>query len=133
VEAEVINKKQHNEYFWKGLPCNLRYAIGDCLEARDADFESNQIPVVKRAMEARRFVLRKAATRGGWEQMSKKEKKWKKGELSGEKSEDKMIGIKTGSESDSENEKKVVKRSEKREVRTRKVQFEEEGRKSKDV
>jgi len=23
IEAEVINEKQHNEYFWKGLPYNL--------------------------------------------------------------------------------------------------------------
>jgi len=65
--------------------------------------------------------------------MSKKEKKWKKGKSSGEGSEDEVIGIKMGSESDSENEKKVVKRSEKRKVRTKKVQFEEKGRKGKDV
>jgi len=44
-----------------------------------------------------------------------------------------VIGIEMESESDSENEKKVVKRSEKRKVRTRKVQFEEEGRKSKNI
>jgi len=41
IEAEVINEKQHNEYFWKGLPYNLYYAIGDCLEAQNADFESD--------------------------------------------------------------------------------------------
>jgi len=63
----------------------------------------------------------------------KKGKKWKKRESSGEESEDKVIGIEMGSELDSKNEKKVVKKSEKREVRTRKVWFEEERRKGKDV
>jgi len=33
VEADVINKKQHDKYFWKGLSQELRYAINDCLEA----------------------------------------------------------------------------------------------------
>ena len=33
VEADVINKKQHNKYFWKGLPQELWYAISDPLEA----------------------------------------------------------------------------------------------------
>jgi len=33
VETDVINKKQHDEYFWKGLPRELRYAISDRLEA----------------------------------------------------------------------------------------------------
>jgi len=33
MEAEVINKKQHNVYFWKRLSYNLHYAIGNCLEA----------------------------------------------------------------------------------------------------
>ena len=41
VEVDVIEKKQHNEYFWKGLPRELWYVISDCLEVRDADFESN--------------------------------------------------------------------------------------------
>jgi len=35
VEADVINKKQHDEYFWKGLPWKLQYAISDHLEAQD--------------------------------------------------------------------------------------------------
>jgi len=65
VEADIINKKQHNEYFWKGLPRELRYAISDRLEARDADFESDQVPEVEKAMEVGCFVLRKAAARGG--------------------------------------------------------------------
>jgi len=33
VKADIINKKQHDEYFWKGLPRELWYAISDCLEA----------------------------------------------------------------------------------------------------
>jgi len=66
VEADVINKKQHDEYFWKGLPQELRYAISNRLEARDPDFESDQIPEVEKAIEAGRFVLRKASARGGW-------------------------------------------------------------------
>jgi len=65
VEADVINKKQHDEYFWKGLPQELRYAISDRLEARDLNFESNQVPEVEKAIEAGRFVLRKASARGG--------------------------------------------------------------------
>ena len=72
VEADIINKKQHDKYFWKGLPRELRYAISDRLEARDADFESDQVPEVEKAMEAGRFVLRKAAARKGWGRMSKK-------------------------------------------------------------
>jgi len=32
VEADVINKKQHNKYFWKGLSRELQYAISNCLE-----------------------------------------------------------------------------------------------------
>jgi len=65
VEADVINKKQHDEYFWKGLLRELRYAISDLLEARDPDFESDQVPEVEKAIEAGRFVLRKASARGG--------------------------------------------------------------------
>jgi hypothetical protein len=33
VDAQVISEKQFNEYFWKGIPRNLRYEICDCLEA----------------------------------------------------------------------------------------------------
>jgi len=33
VEVDVINKKQHDEYFWKRLPQELQYTINDCLEA----------------------------------------------------------------------------------------------------
>ena len=32
VEADVINKKQYNKYFWKGLPRELQYTISDYLE-----------------------------------------------------------------------------------------------------
>ena len=57
VKADVINKKQHDEYFWKGLLQELRYVISDRLETQDPDFE--------KAIEAGRFVLRKASARGG--------------------------------------------------------------------
>jgi len=75
VEADIINKKQHDKYFWKGLPRELQYAISHCPKARDADFKSNQVPEVEKAMEAGCFVLRKAAARGGWGKISKKGKK----------------------------------------------------------
>jgi len=42
VEADVINKKQHDKYFWKGLPWELQYAISDHFEAQDTNFESDQ-------------------------------------------------------------------------------------------
>jgi len=66
VEADVINKKQHDEYFWKELPQELQYAISNCLEAQDPDFESDHIPEVEKAIEAGHFMLRKASARGGW-------------------------------------------------------------------
>jgi len=65
VEADVINKKQHDKYFWKGLPWELQYAISDCLEVQDANFESDQVPEIEKTIEAGWFVLRKAAARGG--------------------------------------------------------------------
>jgi len=52
VEADIINKKQHDKCFWKELPQELRYAISDCLETQDANFKSNQVPEVKKAIEA---------------------------------------------------------------------------------
>jgi len=130
VEVDIINKKQHDEYFWKGLPRELQYAISDCLEARDADFESDQVLEVKKAREAGRFVLRKAAARGGWGRMSKKGKKERREESSDKESEDEVIRVETGSESDSEEkERKKRKKSTKKEVRVRKVQFEDKGKK----
>jgi len=122
VEADIINKKQHDEYFWKGLPRELWYAISDCLEAQDADFESDQVPEVEKAMEAGRFVLRKAAAREGWSRMLKKGKKGRRGESSDKESEDEVIGVETGLELDSEEEeRKKRKKSTKKEVRVRKV------------
>jgi len=41
VEADIINKKQHDKYFWKELPRELWYAISNCLEAQNANFESD--------------------------------------------------------------------------------------------
>ena len=63
VEVDVIKKKQHDEYFWKELPQELWYVISDRLEVQDADFESNQVPEIEKAIEAGHFVLRKAAAR----------------------------------------------------------------------
>jgi len=75
-------------------------------------------------------VLRKAAARGGWGRMSKKGKKGRREESSNEESEDEVIGIETGSESDSkEEERKKRKKSTKKEVRVRKVRFEDKGKK----
>jgi len=133
VEADVINKKQHDEYFWKGLPRELRYAISDRLEARDPNFESDQVPEVEKAIEAGRFVLRKASARGGWGRTSRKGKKGRRGESSDEESEDEVIGVETGSESDSEEEeRKKRKKSTNKKVRVRKVRFEDKGKKGKE-
>jgi len=130
VEADIINKKQHNKYFWKGLPRELRYAISDRLEARDTDFESDQVLEVEKAMEVDRFVLRKAAARGGWGRMLKKGKKERRKESSDEESEDEVIGVEAGLESDSEEEeRKKRKKSTNKEMRVRKVRFEDEGKK----
>jgi len=75
-----LTKKQHNKYFWKGLLCNLRYAISNHLEARDADFESDQIPGLERAMEAGQFVKESSYKR--WMETDVKErKKVEKGEV----------------------------------------------------
>ena len=52
VEVDIINKKQYDKYFWKGLLQKLCYAINDYLEAQDTNFESDQIPEVEIAMEA---------------------------------------------------------------------------------
>jgi len=75
VEEEIINKRQHNKYFWKGLPHKLHYTICDRLEAQDPDFECNQVPKVETVMKVEYFVLRKAAARRKWGGMSKKKKK----------------------------------------------------------
>ena len=122
MEADVINKKQHNEYFWKGLPQELQYAINDCLEAQDPDFESDQVPEVEKAIEAGHFMLRKVSARGGWGQTSRKGKKGRKGESGDEESEDEVIGVETGLELDSEEkERKKRKKSTKKEIRVRKM------------
>ena len=81
-------------------------------------------------MEAGRFVLRKATTRGEWSRISKKRKKERRGELSDKESEDEVIGVETRLESDSEKEeRKKRKKSTKKEMRVRKVQFEDKGKK----
>jgi len=121
VEEEIINKRQHDKYFWKGLPCELCYAICDHLEARDPDFECNQVPKVEIAMKAGYFVLRKAAARRRWGGMSKKGKKgWREKpsdeeSSEDEKSEDEVIGVETETESDSEEDERKMKRSGKKE------------------
>jgi len=78
-------------------------------------------------------VLRKASARGGWGRTSRKGKKGRRGESSDKESEDEVIGVETVSESDSkEEERKKRKKSTKKEVRVRKVQFEDEGKKEKE-
>jgi len=122
VEANIINKKQHNEYFWKRLHQELRYAINDCLEAQDPDFESDQVPEVEKAIEAGHFVLRKTSTKGEWGQTSRRREKGRKGESSDEESEDEVVGVETGSKLNSEEEeRKKRKKSTKKEIRVRKM------------
>jgi len=125
VEEKIINTRQHNKYFWKGLPCELCYAICDCLKARDPDFECDQVPKVEMVIKAGYFVLRKAAARKRWGGMSKKGKKGWREESSDEessdeessdekssedkRSEDEIIGAETGSDSsDEESEEEVI-------------------------
>ena len=61
--------------------------------------------------------------------MSKKGKKGRREQSNDEKSEDEVIGVEIGSESDSEEkERKKRKKSTKKEVRVRKVQFEDKGK-----
>jgi len=75
-------------------------------------------------------VLRKVAARGEWGRILKKGKKGRRGESSNEESENEVIGVETGSESDSEEEeRKKRKKSAKKEVRVRKVRFEDKGKK----
>ena len=74
--------------------------------------------------------MRKAAAREGWGRMLKKGKKERRGESSDEESEDEVIGVETGLESDSEEEeRKKKKKSTKKKVRVRKVWFEDKGKK----
>jgi len=62
--------------------------------------------------------------------MLKKGKKGRREESSDEESENEVIGVETGLESDSEEEeRKKRKKSTKKEVRVRKVRFEDEGKK----
>jgi len=63
VEEEIINKRQHDKYFWKGLSYELCHAISDCLEDQDLDFEYDQVPEARVAMKTGHFVLRKAAAK----------------------------------------------------------------------
>ena len=35
VEAEIINQRWHDKYFWKGFSWELCYVISDCFEAWD--------------------------------------------------------------------------------------------------
>ncbi|KXN87341.1 hypothetical protein AN958_08931 [Leucoagaricus sp. SymC.cos] len=122
VEANVINDKQRDEYFWKGIPCDLHYAIGDHLEAQDKNYESSEVPEMEKAVEAGRFVLRKAAARGGFAWMTRKEKKGKKVELSSDGE------LELGDDSEESEGERLKKKSE-GEVRMRKVRFEEGGKK----
>ena len=63
----------------------------------------------------------------------RKGEKRKKGKLSDEESKDEVIGVETGSESDNEEEeRKKRKKSTKKEVRVRKVWFEDKEKKKKE-
>jgi len=60
-------------------------------------------------------------------------KKGRRGDSSDEESEDKVIGVETGLESDSEEDKRRKrKKAAKEEVRTRKVHFKDKGKRKKD-
>ena len=79
-------------------------------------------------------MLRKTTMREGWGRMSKKRKRGRRGGSSDNESEEKVIGMETGLDSDSEEEeRRKGKEPTKREVRTRKVCFEDEERKKKEM
>jgi len=69
-------------------------------------------------MEAGHFVLRKAVVRGEWSRMSKKGKKERRGGSSNEESNNEVIGVETGLDSDSEKERRKGTRSAKKKVST---------------
>ncbi|KXN91863.1 hypothetical protein AN958_11543 [Leucoagaricus sp. SymC.cos] len=114
VEAKVIDEKWRDEYFWKGLPRKL---LASC----NASFESEDVPSMKDAIKAGGFVLRRAVARGGMKRL--KEKKRVMESSDEESSEDDME-----SSGESEDERKMKKGKEKGDVRTKVVQFEEEGK-----
>jgi len=111
VEEEIINKRQQNKYFWKGLPQELRYAISDCLEDQDPDFKDYKVLETKVVIKVGHFVLRKAVAKRRWGRTLKKgnreessdeessEDKLSNDESSDEESsdepKDKMIGYRT--------------------------------------
>jgi len=112
VEEEIINKRQQNKYFWKGLPRELRYAISDCLEDQDPDFEDYEVPEAKVVIKAGHFVLRKAVARRRWGRTSKKGKREESSDKESsedERLEDEMIGVEAGPDSsDEESEEEVI-------------------------
>jgi len=85
---------------------------------------------MEKTIEARWFVLRKTVARGGWDRISKEGKKERRDDLSDNELEEEVIGVETKLESDSEeNTRRKRKKSTKKEVRTRKVQFDDKGKK----
>jgi len=65
--------------------------------------------------------------------MSRKEKRGRRGDLSDNESEEKVVGVETGLNSDSEeDERRKGKKPAKRKVRTRKVYFKDKGNKKKE-
>jgi len=77
--------------------------------------------------------LRKTAARGGWDRILKKKKKERRDNSSNNKLEKKVIGVETESESNSEKDaRRKGKKSTKKEVRTRKVQFNNKGKKERE-
>jgi len=78
-------------------------------------------------------VLRKASAREGWGRTLKKGKKGRRSESSDKESDDEVIRVETGSDLDSEeNKRRKGKKPAKMEVRTRKVRFENKGKKKKE-
>jgi len=88
---------------------------------------------IEKAIETRQFVLRKTAARGGWDRISKKRKKERRNNSSDNKLEKKVIEVETESELNSEEDaRRKGKKSTKKEVRTRKVQFDNKGKKERE-
>jgi len=79
-------------------------------------------------------VLRKVAVREGWDRIPKKRKKERRGDSSDDESEEEVIRVESESESDSKGDaRRKRKKSAKKEVRTRKIQFDDKGKKEKEA
>ena len=78
--------------------------------------------------------MRKVAVREGWDRIPKKRKKERRGDSSDDESEEEVIRVESESESDSKGDaRRKRKKSAKKEVRTRKIQFDDKGKKEKEA